>query len=90
MNTDRSRISSRKNNLVLFKPREKKCNFQAQSAAKMDIKKKKKTCFISCTKAFDESQHEVILEILGKLDLDGKNMQIIYNLTKNKKKLVCE
>lgn len=43
MNTDRSRISPRKNNLILFKPREKKCNFQAQNAAEMDIRNRK-TC----------------------------------------------
>ena len=37
-------------------------------------------CFIDYTKAFDKVQHEELLEILGKLDIHGKDLRILRNL----------
>lgn len=36
--------------------------------------------FIDYTEAFDKVRHKELLEILGKLDIHGKDLQIIYNL----------
>ena len=37
-------------------------------------------CFIDYTKAFDRVKHEVLLDMLQSLDLDGKDMRLIRNL----------
>ena len=37
-------------------------------------------CFIDYTKAFDKVQHEEFLEVLGNLNMHGKDIRIVCNL----------
>ena len=37
-------------------------------------------CFIDYTEAFDKVRHETLMDILQKLDIDGKDLRLLRNL----------
>ena len=51
-----------------------------QSEKAMEKQKDLHICFLDYTKAFDRVKHEKILELLQRLDTNGKDIQLIRNL----------
>lgn len=51
----------------------------------MDVRKDVFLCFVDYEKAFDKVKHEKLMEVLQKLDIDGKDIQCIQNLYWNQK-----
>jgi len=46
----------------------------------IEMQKDLYVCFIDYTKAFDKVQHEELFNMLGSLDLDGKDLRVLRNL----------
>ena len=46
----------------------------------IEVQKDLHLCFIDYSKAFDKVRHEELFEMLGKLDIDGKDLRVIRNL----------
>ena len=45
-------------------------------------------CFIDYVKAFDCAKHDKLLELVGKMDIDGKDLRMIGNLYYGQKAVI--
>ena len=54
----------------------------------LDVQKEMFICFVDYEKAFDKVRHEILIETLNNLMLDGKDLRIIKNLYWNQKAAV--
>ena len=56
------------------------CTIRLLSEKAMEKQKDLYICFLDYTKAFDRVKHEKIIELLQRLDTDGKDIQLIRSL----------